>query len=508
MGKPHHNPQQQLHEDALLITRYCDGLLSLAEFDALNDRLASDPALRRLFIDLTIQAEHLETVVTRPEAVFDEFAYVPPPGDNAKASARMALQAASYLIREAMSNRAAARGLALAAAVVLLALTLTLVVIFSGGDQPGSDPVTESIEQPIQLIQPIAKPAVVASLTATHRVRWAGKPVATGDALHAGQWLILTAGFAEITTTRGAVVIVEAPATIQLLDNDNALRLQTGKLVGICETPTSKGFLVRTPHMDITDLGTRFGVNTNRQVTQTHVFEGAVAVHAAMTQDPAGSKRLVTGQAASASTHAPAISAIPFNPDRFALLLFNTVQLPGTGHSLRIDDIDPNWQIIAIDGQPLDQPQPVRVTAADSYNLYFPNDPATSQWLSYHPDTKPGPDDYITYTFQTRISLPEQADPARIRLHLKYQADNMVSAIVVNGQRIEMPDASVTTVFDRWNEYAIDEHLRAGDNTIAFEVRNLGIPLAENEQRFATNLVGIRLTWQLETDILGLEGLR
>ena len=31
-----------------------------------------------------------------------------------------------------------------------------------------------------------------------------------------------------ITTERGAVVILEAPATIELLDNDNALRLHTG----------------------------------------------------------------------------------------------------------------------------------------------------------------------------------------------------------------------------------------------------------------------------------------
>uniref|UniRef100_UPI0035698FE8 LamG-like jellyroll fold domain-containing protein n=1 Tax=Roseovarius sp. TaxID=1486281 RepID=UPI0035698FE8 len=100
----------------------------------------------------------------------------------------------------------------------------------------------------------------VATLTAAHDAQWAAFKPRAGDTLYAGQRFTLTEGFAEITTAGGAVAILEAPATIELTDNDNALRLHAGNLVGICETESSKGFLVRTPHMDITDLGTRFAI--------------------------------------------------------------------------------------------------------------------------------------------------------------------------------------------------------------------------------------------------------
>ena len=58
--------------------------------------------------------------------------------------------------------------------------------------------------------------------TTEHDAVWDRQP---GEDLYAGQRLTLTQGFAEITTTRGAVAILEAPVTIELLNNDNALRL-------------------------------------------------------------------------------------------------------------------------------------------------------------------------------------------------------------------------------------------------------------------------------------------
>ncbi|MGB1124852.1 MAG: LamG-like jellyroll fold domain-containing protein, partial [Phycisphaeraceae bacterium] len=79
----------------------------------------------------------------------------------------------------------------------------------------------------------------------------------------------------EIKTNDGAVAILQAPATIQLI-NDNALHLHTGKLVGLCKTETSKGFTVRTDHADIIDLGTEFGVEVNGNQVTTTVFTGQV----------------------------------------------------------------------------------------------------------------------------------------------------------------------------------------------------------------------------------------
>lgn len=123
---------------------------------------------------------------------------------------------------------------------------------------------------------------IVAMLTASYNATWAmpdgmSDPTAN-DALHPGDRLTLTAGFAEITTNRGAVALLEAPTTIELFDNDNAMRLHDGKLIGFCETASSKGFIVRTDDADITDLGTKFGVIADHETgTLMHVFSGSIS---------------------------------------------------------------------------------------------------------------------------------------------------------------------------------------------------------------------------------------
>ncbi|MEM1354772.1 MAG: hypothetical protein AAGH88_07810 [Planctomycetota bacterium] len=166
------------------------------------------------------------------------------------------------------------------AALVMFAAVLGLTLYVVQG--PGvSDPYRNTTAQhpptnpaPGPKDTPTRRP--VATLTVEHNAAWDRRP---GEELHAGQRFTLTKGFAEITTGRGAVAIIEAPATIELLQNDNAICLHTGKLIGICETPSSKGLLVRTPHMDVTDLGTRFGVASGSMSgTFVTVFDGQIEV--------------------------------------------------------------------------------------------------------------------------------------------------------------------------------------------------------------------------------------
>lgn len=169
------------------------------------------------------------------------------------------------------------------AAAALVALGVLLAVQFIGPTAaPGPDPLATAPNEPGVLapVLPEVTSPTVATLTKTNNAKWAPSAagaLAFGSPLHAGQRLTLTAGFAEITTNRGAIAILEAPCTVELIDNANAIRLHSGKMVGICETDASKGFLVRTPHMDVTDLGTRFGVQVDDQrEAGVFVFEGSV----------------------------------------------------------------------------------------------------------------------------------------------------------------------------------------------------------------------------------------
>lgn len=123
-----------------------------------------------------------------------------------------------------------------------------------------------------------AKTQAVATLTATHRAQWLGPAFSVGDELEPGERLQLLAGFAEITTSRGAVAILQAPITIELTDSDNALRLHEGRLVGICRTESSKGFTVETDYCKVVDIGTEFGVRLSPAGVEATVFVGEIAM--------------------------------------------------------------------------------------------------------------------------------------------------------------------------------------------------------------------------------------
>jgi len=230
------------------------------------------------------------------------------------------LAAVSYLLRHGLP----ARAVALAAIAAMILIALLLVAPWGDGPVDTTTPAAPDTAQQ----DPPDNTTHVATLSAQHDATWAEGALAPGSQLRAGTRLTLTAGFAEITTERGAIAILEAPATVELLDNNNALRLHAGKLVGICETESSKGFVVRTPNMDITDLGTRFGVVVQKQGnTLAQVFDGKVVV-TPKTQSGIAAEpiELVGGEAHAVDTAGQAIA-----PQRFEADAFTSLRLAGSG---------------------------------------------------------------------------------------------------------------------------------------------------------------------------------
>lgn len=224
------------------------------------------------------------------------------------------IAAGSYLFRHAFTPHRVAI-LATAAALVLgVLLTIVLLSEPDGNGSIADAPDTaEAPDAPASVdetmrIDPSIRP-VVATLTATHHAVWSNTSaegasalgsLQPGSQLHPGDRITLTQGFAEITTKDGAIAILQAPATVELIDHDNAIRLHAGKLVGICETESSKGFVVRTDQADIIDVGTRFGVQHATGLTQVSVLEGHVIAQPRH-EDAAAAVSLVAGQHAQLS---------------------------------------------------------------------------------------------------------------------------------------------------------------------------------------------------------------
>ena len=116
----------------------------------------------------------------------------------------------------------------------------------------------------------------IATLTRGTSVVWEGdtNAVEIGSSLPS-RWLHLKSGAVQIEFYSGARVILEGPASLELVSQGEA-RLDYGKLSARVPEP-AHGFRVYTPEGTVTDLGTEFGLNFEKaQPVKLEVFEGKV----------------------------------------------------------------------------------------------------------------------------------------------------------------------------------------------------------------------------------------
>lgn len=151
---------------------------------------------------------------------------------------------------------------------------------------------------------------------------------APGDKLYPGQRLALAEGFARITTNRGAVATLQGPCDVELLNNDNAIHLHAGKLIGLVRDEQALGLRIRTDRMTVVDLGTRFGVaidDAGNSVAE--VFEGDVVVERGSPSED-GFKKLLLARGDSVALDA---QGRQIDRDRLGLDLFDSLAVYKTG---------------------------------------------------------------------------------------------------------------------------------------------------------------------------------
>ena len=137
-----------------------------------------------------------------------------------------------------------------------------------------------------------------------------GKPLSLGR-----HRLVL--GIAEISFRNGAVVVLEAPAELEIVGPARAF-VHSGQVVVRAEGD-AKGFVLETPRATVVDLGTEFGVKVASHDTEVDVFEGSVSAREKNLSDPAAPEQhLLAGQAiryGGTGNAPPQIS--PSTPQRF-----------------------------------------------------------------------------------------------------------------------------------------------------------------------------------------------
>lgn len=120
---------------------------------------------------------------------------------------------------------------------------------------------------------------MVATLTRATQCQWAGSslPTVEGARLAPGT-LDLIEGLATLKFDSGAEIVMEAPATIEVLDAMNC-RLQRGTVVADVP-PSAHGFSIDTTKARVVDWGTRFGVSAAEDGNyRVQVLEGRVDVN-------------------------------------------------------------------------------------------------------------------------------------------------------------------------------------------------------------------------------------
>lgn len=120
----------------------------------------------------------------------------------------------------------------------------------------------------------------IGRITGIVDVQWSDINTSTeqGNGVPLGRKYALASGLMEITYATGAKVILQGPVTYEA-ESRNGGFLPIGKLTGKVENDMAKGFKIRTPAAAITDLGTEFGIEVDKQGnTTSYVFRGSVEV--------------------------------------------------------------------------------------------------------------------------------------------------------------------------------------------------------------------------------------
>jgi hypothetical protein len=251
------NEEHELDSEFLdLVDDYCSGSIDDEGVGRLERFLLESAAARRRFVEYFHHHTEIQFAVRAghaAQAVLDRLE------NKAVATSPTASRMRPWL------PRARARLLAGVAVGIALASTAFAALRISGLVGPARSAPTA----------PITSPANFAWLINAQDCRWTGNDQKPGRDMRSGKVLRLERGLAEIEFDRGARVILQGPAGLELVSATTA-RLLYGTLTARVPE-TARGFTVLSPSGKVVDLGTEFGLSVDRGgATSVRVFTGLV----------------------------------------------------------------------------------------------------------------------------------------------------------------------------------------------------------------------------------------
>lgn len=270
----------------ILIARYLEDDLSPADASALRAALEADPKLRERLVDSVLQSCAISRLLSRARNASEATSRsddprvetlwgqtVPLEPNNARELAMIAPPVPSRTASPPRSRFPYWRWSAAAAAVILFSAAVIMRVSRLGS--PESSAIVAVLQQQID-------------------AQWNG--ASATPSMVAGGRVLLSSGLVELKFAGGATVVVQGPADLSL-DSSTSATLNSGRVTVVVQ---GGGFVVRTPAVKVTDLGTEFGVSVGSAgETHVEVFDGSV--QAERLDQPEVARLINAGEAAQAS---------------------------------------------------------------------------------------------------------------------------------------------------------------------------------------------------------------
>lgn len=246
------------HDYDEAVAAICHGTFSEEQARALNELLRSHPAARD---------EYVLRVELHARLTSEQDLFMPPALESSEAGMPgrgigLTQQEVRLPAQRHARNQKVAWAIALA---VCLALLLTGWWGLREGRQNGPKGATSK---------------AVAMLNRVVDAQWSSheKTPLLGSPLEPGR-LRLKSGLAQVVFYSGARVVIEGPAELQIMSPDEA-SCRLGRLTAEVP-PHASGFRIGTPQINVTDVGTVFGLDVKDRQTELHVFKGQVEFQSA-----------------------------------------------------------------------------------------------------------------------------------------------------------------------------------------------------------------------------------
>src|SRR5690606_4602652 len=159
-----------------------------------------------------------------------------------------------------------------------------------------------------------------------------------------------------------------------------------------------------------------------------------------------------------------------FDPGFASTGPFKPLNVHNTGEGLSVGDEDPHWRIIRSSVSGLPTPR-FAIVRAPVPGAYLPGVPKVSQWISVDSPSDSCCTANAMYTFETELDFTGY-DHTSVTLIANVLADNGVTGIRINGQRVEFTpwiDHHREAVFNVYRKIAIKSGFVEGINRIEFD---------------------------------------